>query len=206
MPLKSTFKTDLEKEKRLSVFLDACYAKSLRHYNFERISDIKSQLAGVDLIFTKKNGGASYFIDEKAQLDYVNEDLPTFAFELGYQKNGKAKKGWLFDTLKRTDFYSLITAIYSDEPLPHSYTSCKITLVNRKKLLSFLENKGLSDAELNVLLKKHSGSSGKIEIEVLNTRKEGYLFVSNTYKAEKPINLILKLDFLLENGIAKRLV
>ena len=189
MPLKSTFKTDLEKEQRLSVFLDACYAKSLRHYNFERISDIKSQLAGVDLIFTKKNGGASYFIDEKAQLDYVNENLPTFAFEL-----------------KRTDFYSLITAIYSDEPLPHSYTSCKITLVNRKKLLSFLGNKGLSDTELNAILKKHSGSSGKIEIEVLNARKEGYLFVSNTNKAEKPINLILKLDFLLENGIAKRLV
>jgi hypothetical protein len=201
---KSTFRADLEKEQRLSVLLDAYYAKHLRYYDFERISDLKSQLAGIDLILTKRSNNTAYFIDEKAQLDYINDDLPTFAFELGYQKNGKVKKGWLFDAKKKTDFYALITGIYCDEP--NSYTSCKITLVNRKLLLSLLINKGLSETELNNILSEYDGSSGKVEIDPLNARTEGYLYFSNMYKAEKPINLILRFDFLLKNGVAKRLV
>lgn len=200
MALQSNFKSDLEKERKLSVLLSTYYKKHLKHYDFIRVKDIKRQLAGIDLLLTHKSNGKVYSVDEKAQLDYVNEDLPTFAFEISYLKRGIQKKGWLFDTSKKTDFYALITGIFSDEP--DTYTSCKITWVNRKKLIDFLKARNIIPNTLEYYTKKQ----GKMEIEELNHRSEGYLYFSSTSKAEKPLNLILKLDFLIKQGIAKRLV
>lgn len=200
MGLKSSFKSDLQKEKKLTLLLDSYYQSKLKQYSFVRVSDLKQQYEGVDLLFKHKEKDASFYIDEKAQLDYINEDLPTFAFELSYQKNGKEKKGWLFDEKKKTDFYSLITAIYSDEP--NSYTSCKITLVNRVKLLAFLNKRGLDKNIVVAKPKQH----GKHVINGLREKDEGYLYFSKTNKAEQPINLILRLDFLIKNKLAKQLV
>lgn len=200
MVLKSNFISDLEKEKKLMQLLDAYYKSELKNYSFERITDTKQQYQGIDLIFSDNKSGFQYYIDEKAQLDYINEDLPTFAFELSYLKNGKKKKGWLFDKNKRTDFYSLITAIYSDEP--NCYTSCKITLVNRAKLLAFLNKRDLNNNILFAKPKQH----GKHIIKELREKDEGYLYFSKTTKAEQPINLILRLEFLIKNRLAKRLV
>lgn len=199
MSLKSSFKADLKKEKQLSLLLDSYYLSNLKYYSFERITDLDQQLKGVDLIFTHKEKGDPYCIDEKAQLDYINEDLPTFAFEISYQKNGEEKEGWLFDKAKKTDFYSLITAIYSDAP--DAYTYCKITLVNRAKLLTFLNNRGVNK-DLDFNPKSH----GKHVLKELNQKSEGYLYFSKDNKAEQPLNLILRLDFLIKNKLAKRLV
>lgn len=200
MALQSNFKSDLEKEKKLSVLLNTYYKRHLKHYDFTRVQDIKRQLLGIDLLLKHKSNGEVYAVDEKAQLDYVNEDLPTFAFEISFLKRGIPKKGWLFDTSKKTDFYALITGIFCDEP--SNYTSCKITWVNRKKLVDFLKTRDIAPNTLESYTKK----SGKIEIEELDHRSEGYLYFSSNTKAEKPLNLILKLDFLLQHGIAKRLV
>jgi len=202
--LKSTFKSDLEKEQHLSILLDGYYKKHLKAYDFERISDFKEQITGVDLIFTNKTSGKRFYIDEKAQLDYINEELPTFAFELQYHKNSKSKKGWLFDAGKKTHFYSLITAIYSDEP--KKFTSCKITFVNRERLVAFLESRNIDEKELEICIAEHSKKQGKLTIDQLNDRKEGYLYFSSNNKVEKPVNLILKLHFLEQNGVAKRLI
>ena len=140
--MKSKFKADLSKEKQLTPLLDFYYQKHLKHYRFERISHIKKQLEGIDLILKDNRSEKQFFVDEKAQLDYVNESLPTFAFELFYQKNGVQKQGWLFDTSKRTQFYALVTSIYSDED--DVFTSCNITFVNREKLILRLDELGLS--------------------------------------------------------------
>lgn len=200
----SNFKSDLQKETQLSTLLDRLYHKHLRFYDFERISDLNLQLKGVDLIFTKKSDQKAFYIDEKAQLDYINDDLPTFAFELSYQKNGSLRQGWLFDPSKKTDFYALVTAIYSDEP--QRYTSCKITMVNRANLLTFLKTKNLTQENLENYQKEVNGKHGKFVLKELHSHSEGYLYSSTKNKAEKPLNLILKLDFLIENGVAKRLI
>lgn len=201
---QSNFASDLKKEQKLTVLLDAYYQKHLKHYDFERIHDMKRQMQGIDVILKHKTNGKTFFVDEKAQLDYINEELPTFAFELSYEKKGVLKKGWLFDTAKETQFYALVTAIYSDEP--NIFTSCKITLVNREKLLGFLKTKNINIATLKNAVSKSASQNGKIKIEQLNHRTEGYLFLSRKNKAEKPTNLILKLEFLIEKGIAKRLI
>ncbi|MFC4095769.1 hypothetical protein [Euzebyella saccharophila] len=199
MNLKSNFKEDLQKEQRLQILLDCYYKTYLQNYSFQRESDLKKQLKGIDLVLTQRNTNISYNVDEKAQLDYINDDLPTFAFEINYFKNDKIRMGWLFDTKKETHFYSLVTAIYEDEP--NKFTSCKITFVNRNKLLHFLSDKGIDQNTFY-----HSDLvHGKKIIPQLHHRKQGYLYLSSNNKAEKPLNLILKLDFLVEMGIAKRL-
>lgn len=202
--LKSKFKADLSKEKQLTPLLDSYYQKRLKHYGFERVSHLKKQLQGIDLILKDKQSDKQFIVDEKAQLDYVNESLPTFAFELFYQKNGIQKQGWLFDASKKTQFYALITSIYSDED--GVFTSCNITFVNREKLILRLEEIGLSRKHLEQLIFENRGKHGKINVNQLDAKTEGYLFFSTKNKAEKPVNLILKLDYLELIGVAKRLV
>ncbi len=201
--MKSHFENDLSKEQRLTPLLDKYYSTYLKHSTFERVTEKKQQLQGIDVIFTDKHTGVSYFVDEKAQLDYVNETLPTFAFELIYEKRGGQKQGWLFDTAKKTQFYALVTNIFSDEK--DVFTSCNITFVNREKLLAHLSTLGLTKKFLGELTLVHKNLHGKLELKELNPKKEGYLFFSTQNKAEKPINLILRLDYLVRIGVAKRL-
>ena len=202
--MKSKFTSDLQKEKRLSRLLDVYYQEHLKHYDAKRVHQLKDQLAGIDVIFIHKKTKARFYIDEKAQLDYVNEDLPTFAFELGYYKEDAFKEGWLYDPKKITDFYALATAIYEDEPLV--FTSCNLTLVNRKRLCSYLEHRKLTKTVFGTYLEEHKELHGKLKLKELDARTEGYLYFSKNTKLEKPINLVLKLAFLTTHGIAKRLV
>ena len=196
--MRSSFYDDLTKEKQLGTFLDRLYDRHLSQYTFERVNAMERQHQGIDLIFQHKVTQITYTIDEKAQLDYINEDLPTFAFELSYFKNGLKKTGWLFDTNKKTDFYALITGIYRD--VPNQFTSAKITLVNRARLLDFLKERKITSATGDGI-KTH----GQFIIPHLCAKNEGYLFHSKTNKAETPLNLILRLEFLIQLGVAKRL-
>lgn len=202
--MKSKFKADLKKEQKLTPLLDSYYQEHLKHYSFERISQLKKQLQGIDVILKDKRSSKQFYVDEKAQLDYINESLPTFAFELFYQKNGVQKQGWLFDASKKTHFYALATSIYSDEE--DVFTSCNITMVNRAKLISYLHGLGLNQGQLERVVSKNNDRHGKLVLDEFNPKTEGYLFFSRKNKAEKPINLILKLDHLIKIGVAKRLV
>ncbi|AWX44495.1 hypothetical protein HME9304_01497 [Flagellimonas maritima] len=201
--MKSSFLSDLSKEKRLSKFLDAYYAKYLRHYVFERIYDLEEQKAGVDVIFKSRKNNSLFYVDEKAQLDYLNDNLPTFAFELFYEINGKQKQGWLFDKNKKTQFYALVTGIYTDAIA--DFTSCCITLVNREKLIVYLNSLGLTQEHFEHLKAISGNFHGKMQLEAIDSRHQGYVFFSRKNKVEQPINLILRLDFLIEIGVAKKI-
>ncbi len=201
--MKSKFKADLSKEKQLTPLLDHYYQKHLKHYCFERVSNFYKQLRGIDLILKDNRSKKQFFVDEKAQLDYINESLPTFAFELFYHKNGAQKQGWLFDITKKTQFYALVTGIYSDEDAV--FTSCSITFVNREKLILRLDEIGLTKKRLERIIYKNLDMHGKLNLEQLHPKSEGYLFFSTKNKAEKPVNLVLKLDYLIRIGVAKKL-
>jgi hypothetical protein len=202
--LKSKFLSDLSKEKQLAPLLDFYYQKHLQQYAFERVSNLKQQRQGIDLILEHKTSKNIFYVDEKAQLDYVNESLPTFAFELFYHKNGQQKQGWLFDNSKKTHFYALVTSIFSDED--RVFTSCNITFVNRKKLIGHLVDLNLTEEHLTKVIRNNAQTNGKLILEKLHPKKEGFLFFSKSNKAEKPINLVLRLEFLIEIEVAKRLV
>lgn len=200
MSLKSNFTADHKKEQAISFLLDKIYDSRLKNYTYKRVSEKSLQYDGVDVIFINRKSKKEFYIDEKAQLDYINENLPTFAFELTYLKNGTLKTGWFFDEKKKTEFYALVTGIYKDSG---EYSSCTITLVNRKKLLEKLNTLHLNlTAFINYNSKK---KHGRIPIRELDQKSEGYLFFSAKNKVEKPLNLILRLEWLLKTKIAKRL-
>ncbi|WP_435624007.1 hypothetical protein [Flagellimonas sp.] len=203
MPLKSNFITDLAQEKRLIPLLDSYYQKHLKLYDFERVHSLEQQLQGIDLVLTHKKTGETFFVDEKAQLDYLNNDLPTFAFELFYTKNETLKQGWLFDAKKKTQMYALVTNI--QKPCDN-FTECNITFVNRQKLLSFLTEKGLDEDFLQKRVIEHLGFHGKMELPGLDLRKEGHIHFSSKNKAEQPVNLVFQLAFLKEIGVAKEFI
>ena len=89
---------DMSAEGQLGIFLDRYLYSRLeeagRIRSFRRVRDRSGQLRGTDVILTAPEGGALR-LDEKAQLYYLNRDLPTFAFELSFLLQGKEVPGWL---------------------------------------------------------------------------------------------------------------
>ena len=203
----SNFESDLSKEATLGVYLDSYYQNIFEksNYTIERVSDINLQHQGVDLIL--KSGINEYLVDEKAQLDYLNKSLPTFAFELSYLKNKEWRLGWLLDETKITNIYFLVTNIHTKQAgnLESGITKIKITGIYRDRLITLLESKGLAKTELIELEKniRLGEQEGKISIKELNPKTEGALYFSKSNKAEQPINLVLKLDYLIKNSVGK---
>lgn len=199
----STFDQDLSKEYLLGKYLEGIYREI--SLDFKRINDSELQNKGVDLIIDYN--AKEYYIDEKAQLDYLNKSLPTFAFELSYLKKGRWKKGWLFDKNKITDHYFLITDIFTKtQNIEDGFKSCSITSVNAKKLRKYLENIGLDWDNLNDLdgQIRNSDQKENIPLHNLKEREEGCLYFS-VQKDEKPLNLKLYLRWLIKIGVAKRI-
>lgn len=205
----SNFNTDLSNEGLLAKHLDDIY-KELFHstdLSIERVNNLDLQHQGVDLILTK--GNVKYNVDEKAQLDYLNTSLPTFAFEVSYLKQLIWHKGWLFDSNKITDIYFLITGIYIKEGcnLADGLMKIKITGVYRKELIKLLSDRGITESYLFDMEKdiRQKNIHGKIAIRGLSPRTEGVLYFSKNNKNEQPINLVLKLNFLINEKIGKML-
>lgn len=201
----SFFNRDLKKEHLLSIYLDEVYTKI--GLSFKRISDLNLQLQGIDLIYNHL--GNDFFIDEKAQLDYINKDLPTFTFELSYLKNNIKKIGWFLDDSKLTTHYFLITGIYANykNDLSKGFNKCVITSVNRKKLNDYLASIGLNHEKLieyDKNIRASNTEENKTYITELNNRNQGCLYYSPQLH-EKPINLQLRLEFLITENIAKKI-
>ena len=200
----SFFKRDLNNEKILSKYLDSVYNKI--PLALKRNNDMNLQYKGVDLIFNNKS---KIYIDEKAQLDYLNADLPTFTFELSYLKRSEIKMGWFLDTSKITDYYFLITDIRTNNKgsISKGITHCKITSVNRQKLILLLDEIGLTYKRLSLYDQSIRAKNSKVKKTVINElyeKSQGCLVYSE-HLEEKPINLMLRLDFLIKNNVAKKI-
>ena len=202
----SKFQLDLNQEQILSKYLDNLYKE--KNINFQRVFDLDKQYQGIDVIMLVKSN--EYYIDEKAQLHYINKDLPTFTFELSYFKNNNYKKGWLFDENKLTQYYFLITGIFLKKGKielisPNDIERLKITSVSRKKLIEYLSFRDLDEKRLleyDIKLRKDK-AYGKNNISELNPKTEGLIYFTD-HLSEKPINLQLRLNFLIETKVAKK--
>jgi len=200
-----TFQSDLISEKKLGVYLDKVYPriKGLeKKFIFSRKENLEQQHLGIDLVLTDKKSGQEIYVDEKAQLHYLNKSLTTFTFELSYLKNEVWKKGWFYDEKKLTQTYFLITSIVVDEN--KDFKNCRLITVNRIYFQKFLEDKGLTEEKIfeyeklfRTDVKRYNGE--QIISEIDNDFATIHCSFSNL--REKPINLKVKLDALLEHNL-----
>jgi len=115
--------------------------------------------------------------------------------------------GWLLDEHKITTHYFLIVGIHAidENDLKKGFTKAKIISIDRAKLLFFLDNIGLTHAKLSTYNQKLRLLGEKRRVIILNelyAKTQGCIFYSKQLD-EKPINLQLRLAFLIENKIGK---
>ena len=124
-------------------------------------------------------------------------------------KKNKRKTGWFLDVSKITDYYFLITDIHANDEndISKGIINCKITSVDRHKLMLFLDEIGLTDEKLSQYNESIRVKKVKTKIIVINElyEKSQGCIVYSEHLDEKPINLMLRLAFLIKNGVAKRI-
>ncbi|NEU59213.1 hypothetical protein [Halorussus sp. MSC15.2] len=98
---------DHKNERKVGRFLDEYLYENL-DWRTERQTETDIQRQGSDIIASIPGIGSKIHIDEKAQTDYLNNPLPTFALEIDSIQNGTKRKGWLFKPDKNTDYYLFI--------------------------------------------------------------------------------------------------
>jgi len=205
MKQNDSFQKDLDNEAKFGNYLDRLYPqiKGLdKKFTFFRKNDLKSQYAGIDLILKDKESGEERYIDEKAQLYYLNKSLKTFTFEISYLKHGIWKKGWFYDEKKLTQTYFLFTCIETNSK--NEFINCRFISINRKYLQEFLEEAGLTQEKIFAYEKifrddKKKYNGDQVVFELDSSFATFHCSFSNL--KEEPINLKIKLNALLEHGL-----
>lgn len=163
----------------------------------ERIDNIDDQLAGIDVKLIDKKGTV-YRVDEKAQLYYLNRDLPTFAFEIQYLRGGEERLGWLCNQELLTDFYLLIWPFATtDTPKGirwDQFTKADCLLIKKKSLLAELSGRGLT---IKKMLEDARRIRADRQVGKVPISKGMYYFASDPQKyAESPINIVIRKPLL----------
>ena len=106
---QSMFQSDKKKEKLMNEFMLAHYYSKLSNLDgtsiqVEIIGDKEMQKQGVDVVYTRDS--RKYIVDEKAQIDYITNPIPTFALEILNSASGKV--GWFINDELKTEYYMFI--------------------------------------------------------------------------------------------------
>ncbi len=211
----SSFSSDIDKEHMINKYMKVMLYSHFTNRDgspvkIEYITDKKQQDEGLDVILEKD--GKVYCIDEKAQLDYINNQsgpLNTFVLELQNSQSGK--KGWFVNDNLKTDHYMFIW--------PHCDTKFRdiqdieyveYALVERARIEEELQNKGLSKDILvtygNKLvmgeLEHTEEKKNRVYYKQSPFSKDEYLVYTQaptqekSGKVEKPVNLVVRKKFL----------
>ena len=196
-------KEDHSAEAQLALFMDKYlyerFPTGSAFSSIRRVYDAYEQKSGVDVEFIGTDGRA-YYVDEKAQLHYLNQGLPTFAFELLSYQKGYDTVGWLCNSKLKTDFFLLIWPFATTDDYQgiswKQFTSVDCLLIQKQKVLKMLASKGLTVERMLSDARgiRASGRKGKIPISGINGI---YYFASYPRKyQEAPINIIISKSIL----------
>ena len=193
---------DMHAESALADFLDKYFYSRLLDEglfsSIERIQDIDMQKSRVDVCASYR--GSTIYIDEKAQLYYINKNLPTFAFELEYLHQGTLRLGWLLKETLLTTHYCLLwpsaTTTRFAELRMTDFTEIDGLIIQKNKLLQYLANQGLDSRTLRTVAKL------VLEKRVVGRQsipQDGmYLYASDSRQySEAPINLVIRKSLLM---------
>jgi hypothetical protein len=210
--MESHWEDDRRVEGEIGKFMDKFFYSKLADrcgIKAERVYERELQLSGVDLYLTNSHG-AKCAMDEKAASHYINSKLGTFAFEV---LSRDSNIGWLVNGELKTDVYSIMWVEADDKKYPvvdsgatnyyHSLNMNDIRKVEclwieKKKVLGYLKEKGYDSENLykRALFIKEKGWTGKVD--TYPTRSNDFWFYSTSNLAERPINVQIKKEVLLE--------
>lgn len=158
--------------------------------NVERVYDKARQVKGLDIIFKMK--GHTYYCDEKAAVQYINQGLGTFALELyTLDRFGNPHIGWLFDTEKLNDSFLFVWIDKADSNrLTHKSQlhSVEVALVRKEKIVEHLKRLGWDSAKI---LRKAERIWRNADEPQGNIFVHGCKFVCSRKLPEQPVNIIL---------------
>ncbi len=214
--------SDMKGERIVKSFL-------LRHYyprrqasgaytSYEDIADLDRQIAGEDTIVQLPNGTAR-IIDEKCALHYINDDLPTFAFEVQYRNRaGELADGWFLDDALSTQEYDVMwitcrPKAIGGEPLTgkayaktlreEDITEIRLMQLDRQRLLGAVKRACGCTGDLRTFLMPHI-TALREEGERMRTKRWRYVghvkLLYTPYLKEQPINLVLGRDTILHRS------
>lgn len=208
MKLTSTRTLDNKSERIVSSFLANHYYSVLKANGsiagFETITDPALQRRGVDFIVTNTDGTKTN-VDLKAAVAYINEHLPTQAFELSSLFGGKVVQGWLFNNRLETDRYLIATNItgrpigdkvkygYVDAMQHTDLRSIDVFEVPRQRLICYLDSLGLT----RDVLEGYSRTMREHNI-LDKDLTDGIKIKFSPHLAERPVNLVIRKSILLK--------
>ena len=190
-------KEDSNASKEVEKFLDENFYKN-EVSDFERFTDKENQLKGKDVKFSIDEL-KEILVDEKAQVDYINKNLPTFAFEVDSLQRGRLIGGWLFGKRYETEYYLLVWIFADGEGkgiTADQINKLDCILIERKKIVEFLEAQGLNKATAeriggNLRRKGEPGSFYGDKFEFCK-------FYLSTHFSEMSVNIVIRKEKLKE--------
>ena len=172
--------------------------------DFEVITDPALQKRGVDFIVTNTDGSKTN-VDLKAAVAYINERLPTQAFELSSLCEGRPVQGWLLNSRLVTDKYLIGTNITSrpiGDKVKYDYVdamqysdlrSVDVIEVPRQRLISFLDSLGLTRDVLEGF-SRTMRENNILDKELV----DGIKIKFSSQLVEHPINLVIRKVILMK--------
>lgn len=209
------FEDDLRREKIIADWMDKYFyskfnpseiATKRPHEFGDKVREKRAQYGGIDIVM-KDNDSKIYLIDEKSQTNYLNNNRPSFAFEIFSFSNKKVKKGWLLDSKKKTDYYILIypnskkiddyRELYDKEEIDF----VNVYLIERQKLLDEIYKVGLTNE--NIMEEASNLTEVNTAVKIKNIPPEKFTLYKSKNYAEIPVNLVVK-KIILDKIVEKK--
>ena len=176
------------------------YPKHTR--NFVRYHDVEHQMQGIDVKFDL-GGRKDILADEKALTHYINQDLPTFAFEVAFLRgSGELTWGWFYDGSKLTQYYliSWITARKEKNITVEDIIALDTLLISRDAVRQMLSGYGIT-AKTSLATAKQMIEKGKFGYFERNDGPCNFFFSNNL--TEQPINIVVQKTKLIKIAAAR---
>lgn len=222
--MKSKFEQDFNSEKLLAEWLDEYFYKRIlndvfdiktrfnviRPIEYGEEREKKAQSQGIDVLYQTRSG-ESLIVDEKAQLNYLNNPLETFAFEIIYKRQNNKNvltQGWFINDSLKTTHYLLVYP-HSDQVDKHEqikdyqqFSKAEVVLVEKTKLIEKLESLSINKARIyEKAMEIIDTDTRKITFEQMD---DGDAYIVKTdHLAEKPVNIVVRKHILNEVAVAR---
>lgn len=207
---------DMRAEQRLGEFMDAYFysrlrSKSGKRISFTRMTDIESQLKGIDVCI--ETDGKKMIIDEKASLYYSNVMIPTFAFEIDWVKQERVEplQGWFVNDELQTEYYMLIWPnikctqqegrwIRKDlaDLRKEDFTILEAMMIEKADIKTALERKGFNKGFLIEYARRIRNRNKADALWKEEKLDENIKIMYSGQLAEKPVNLVIRKELLKE--------